>query len=158
MTDTDTPTMPPNPKSPEARLNAAVEIFDLPHGPALGYMTGALYDLDHGPLKFGKRYRVTQSIASNRGDALVAGQNLRFLGADHRTGTELLLHFEAHEGDKTVLHFDQNAPQSPEKRRYLRDAAAHFRPILIDFSKRRKRLLAAHAVLFHLRTEHEASL
>lgn len=144
-------------KTPQDQARATAAVFEIPPEPVQGYVTGSLYDLDHGPLKFGKRYRVTKEIASNRGDALMIGQDVRFVGADHRSGSELVLHFETPSGDRSVLHFDQNAPQVPDKRRYLRDAAAHFRPIMFDFSARKKRLLAAQAVLFHLRNQYEAS-
>ena len=156
MTDTVTSSLTETSETDvEDQVLATARIFDLPSGPALGYVMGRLYDLDHGLLHFGKRYRVTQGVSSNLGDALDVGLDVRFVGADHRNGTELILHFETPNGDKPLLHFDQNAPQVPEKRRYLRDAAAHFRPVLFDFAARRKRLMAAQAVLFHLRDKHE---
>ncbi len=142
----------------EDRILATSATFDIPDGAVRGFVLERHYDLDHGPLHFGKRYRVTQAIASNLGDELRVGQDVRFVGAEHPSGTELVLYFETPKGERLVLHFDQNARQDPDRRRYLRDAAAHFRPTVFDFGPRRKRLTAAHAVLFHLRSQHEAGL
>ncbi len=154
----DAMTQDPQARTVEDRMVSAAETFDLPLGAVRWYVEGKHYHLDHGPLHFGKRFRVMKGIASNLGDALVAGQDVRFVGAEHPSGTELVLYFESPKSDKIVLHFDQNAPQQPDRTRYLRDATAHFRPVLFDFAARRKRLVAAHAVLFHLRSQHEARL
>lgn len=137
----------------EQKLDAAVRIFKLAHAPAAAFLAGRDDALDYDPLTFGQYYVVTQPIASNRGDALVVGQKVYFLGADCRSDTDLALHFETKQGERLCLWFDGDAPQTADTRRYFRDIDTVLRPVALDLSKRRKNLTAAKAVLLHLRTD-----
>ena len=140
----------------DKRTEAAVNTFALPDLVSYGYVTGTGGMLDVAHLTFGHSYIVTQTIASNRGGKLVKGDKLRFLGAYEGDDQSLGLFFETRHAKPLDLWFQPNAPQKPDTRRYFRNPAAHLRPTLWDFSKRRKRLTAARAVLLHLRKSYEA--
>lgn len=138
----------------ETKIEAAARTFGLAQDPARAFVAGDDSVLTHEHLEFGKLYKVTEGIASNRGDALASGQKVHFLGKIEEAESQALhLFFSLPDGTPLDLRFVALAPQEADTRRYLRDAKAILRPALWDASKRGKQLTAARAVLLHLRQQ-----
>ena len=138
---------------PHERVISVSETFDIPLAVATAHVLGGCDVFAHNKLRFGKRYRVIETIASNDGDALSAGERAHFVGAveqPHRGGVDL--YFDV-AGQTRALKFNPDAPQEADKRRYFRNIDKILRPVLWDISKRGKHLTAARAVLLHMRKQ-----
>ena len=129
----------------DTRLDALAAQFDLPLEALHGYA-----ELDYEHLIFGTKYKVAEDIASNQGDALRKGDKVYFLGATSDHDTDVSLYFER-DGTHLTLRFNANVPQEADAKRYFRNIETTLRPVLLDLSKRSKQLIAARAVLLHLR-------
>lgn len=138
--------------SNSSQIDAFTRTFAVPQVVAKGYIAGADDALAYAHLAFGQQYNVTESIASNDGDALHRGDKIHFLGCTNIAETGVLtLYFETTDGETRRLCFNPDAPQEPDTRRYFRNIEDTLRPVLLDLSRRRKKLIAARAVLIHLR-------
>ena len=139
----------------DTRISAAERTFGIAAAPAEAFVLGDDTALTHAHLTFGTCYKVIAGIASNQGDALVAGQKVHFLGKTEVPDTQaLILYFSLPDGAPLTLRFVGLAPQQPDTRRYFRDAETILKPVLWDRSARGKQLIAARAVLLHLREQH----
>lgn len=134
------------------QVDKLVELYDLDAEPAQMFVAGQNGGLDYAGLRFGAKYRATADLKASSSGALAKGDKVYFLGyqifAD-RDG--LRLYLERPDQTKLQLNFDGDSAEEPGVVRMITRGADHFATTTFDFLKRRKQLIAARAVLLHLR-------
>ncbi|SMY06651.1 DUF3601 domain-containing protein [Flavimaricola marinus] len=134
------------------QVDALVNLYGLPARPARQFVRGLSGRLDFAGLSFGTRYRVTKDLFANIGGRLSKGEKVHFLGCyvfPHKNG--LRLYVERANGEQVKLEFDCSAAHEPGVVARVHNGLDYFAPIVFDMSKRTRKLLAARAVLLHLK-------
>jgi hypothetical protein len=134
-----------------ANVTKAVALFDLAAEPAELFVGGMNGGIDFAGLMLGTRYRLKQDLRANRAGALAKGEKVHFLGFQSLNDKGLRLFFER-AGAKVTLEFDCAATPAEGQVGRIHRGADHMAPVWLDLSKRSKRLLAARAVLIHLKS------